>query len=337
MAARNGKSDIARRYRDKYGLEMSSKALAKIMHKENNLKFTNPEDARLWLRYIEGKHGVRNRKSIKKDSKYFKEEARPYNPYKLPEPEIDENKPFLLPASFNNFILAGDFHIPNHRNIPITTMLNYAEKNNITQLFINGDLLDNTPFTKWINKPVRAGDVKEWFEMTKAMLISFKNHFNEIYWLEGNHDWWYKRWLMTKAEELYGDPYYELSQRLGLDKIGVTFINQERLVKAGHLNITHGHILLRGGGTYANAARMLYMKTKKNTICSHVHVESSHTEPDLNDEVTTTWTTGCMCTLSPDYQPFGGKSCWGFAHIKTFDKGIFNVSNFRINKNGEIL
>lgn len=331
------KTDIARKYRKKYGPDMPTSKLARIMQSENPVMFEKFEVARRALRYIEGKTGAKDRNNMGKGNEEFvMDEPRTSAPYSIPEPDQEDLKPYRLPLAFNDFILAGDFHIPNHRVEPVRAMMNYAQENNIRQLFINGDLLDNTPFSKWVHEPIKRESVKEWFDMAEKMLKMFKTRFDEIYWLEGNHDFWYKRWLMTQAEKLFNDPYFHLEERLHLKEIGVRFIDQRYLVKAGHLNICHGHIIFRGGGSYANAARMLYMKTKANVIASHVHVESSHTEPDLNDKVISTWTTGCMCSLRPEYQPYAGRACHGFAHIKVAKNGDFKVKNMRI-QDGVIL
>lgn len=332
-----GKSELARQIRDEFGADVPNLTLARVLHSRYPAMFKNPEDARTALRYIEGKVGVRNSKKVT-ESKHFMQNHRSRTPFAVPKPigTGADLSPYVLPSSFNDFILAGDFHVPNHRIPPIEAMLKYAKKHKIRQLFINGDLLDNTPFTRWQREPIKPSDVKKWFDKARDLLIEFKKHFDVIYWLEGNHDYWYERYLISKAPELFGDNYYKLENRLGLAEIGVTYIPQKYLVKAGHLNITHGHLLLRGGGGYANTARMLYMKTKANTICSHVHVESSHTEPDLNDKIVTTFSTGCMCTLRPEYQPYGGKACHGFAHIQVKKNRDFTVKNYRIYK-GEIL
>lgn len=324
------KVNLARKYRDEYGMEMPTRTLAKIMCNKESC-FSNVEDARKKLRIIEGKSGLGDGSKI--THKYPERSRTPYN---IPAPDGQDLQPYTLPTSFNNFILAGDFHVPNHRVEPIMAMLKYAEENKIRKLVINGDLLDNTPFTRWLHEPINPKDIPRWFDMAKALLMEFKNHFNEIYFLEGNHDFWFKRFLMERATMLFGDKYFHLEERLGLLDMGIKFLDQRYLVKAGKLNIHHGHILFRGGGSYANGARMLYMKAKSNMICSHLHVESSHTEPDVDDTIVTTFVTGCMCTLRPEYQPFGGKACHGFAHIKVKPNKDFTVNNLRIYK-GEII
>ena len=85
-----------------------------------------------------------------------------------------------------------------------------------------------------------------------------------------------------------------------------------------------------------NSARGLYLKTKQSTICGHVHKIAEHTETNLEAEVTTTWTTGCLCELSPDYAPFANNYSHGFAHIKVNEDRDYSVKNFRIYK-GKIL
>jgi len=329
----NGNADIARMYRRKHGNDMPTKTLAKIMYEENKAKFKDVERARYWLRYIEGKTGKSNKATNKEE---FVTEDRSKSPYTIPAPDSEDLKPYVLPLAFNNFIFASDFHVPNHRVEPIEAMVKYANENGIKQLIIGGDLLDNTPFTRWLADPINPKDVPRWFDMAKELLRYFTQHFTEIYWIEGNHDFWFKRYLMEKAPMLFHDTYFELAERLQLNDLGIKWVPQNYLVKAGKLNIHHGHITFRGGGSYANAARMLYMKTKSSMLCGHVHVESSHTEPDVDNKINTCFTVGSMCTLSPEYQPFGGKSCHGFAHIMTNPDKSFSVKNYRIYE-GKIL
>lgn len=327
-------TDICRDYRRKKGMEMPTLALAKIIYKENPLVFKNVEQIRLKLSAIEGKRLTQPQ--AKKDKEEFSHPERVKNPYKLPEPDSEDFKPYILPTAFNDFIFAADFHVPNHRVEPIEAMLNYANKNSIKKLLLGGDLLDNTPFTRWLHEPINLDDVPRWFDMAKGLLTELKQQFDEIIWIEGNHDFWYKRWLMEKAELLFKDRYFHLEERLQLNSIGVKFIDQRYLVKAGKLNIHHGHITLRGGGNYASPARMLYSKTKSSMLVGHVHVADTYTEPNIDDKIYTTFTSGCMCTLRPEYQPFGGKACHGFAHVKVKPNKDFSVMNYRIYK-GEIL
>jgi len=52
------KANIARKFRDEYGMEMPTTKLARIMYNANNLTFRDVEDARSVLRAIEGKNST---------------------------------------------------------------------------------------------------------------------------------------------------------------------------------------------------------------------------------------------------------------------------------------
>ena len=74
------KAQIAREYRKKHGMEMPTKQLARIMYEENKSVFTDLEDARGSLRYIEGKQGKSKKYKTVSSSEFFKEDDRPKNP-----------------------------------------------------------------------------------------------------------------------------------------------------------------------------------------------------------------------------------------------------------------
>jgi hypothetical protein len=66
----------------------------------------------------------------------------------------------------------------------------------------------------------------------------------------------------------------------------------------------------------------------------HNHQTSEHTESNMNGEITTTWSLGCLCELHPAYLPIN-KWNWGMALID-IDGQNFEVRNKRIH-NGKVL
>lgn len=323
------KKEIAEKYIRKYP-EMQMQTISKLLLKKEPAYFANLEQARAIVRYVRGKFSS-GKKNAVPDLKI--EERLSTAPATIPIPDSEELKPYVLPVAFNDFILAGDFHIPNHRTIPINAMMEYSAKNGIKKLFINGDFLDNTPFTRHFRTPVSKTDVFDYFEMAEQMLMFLKTQFDEVYWHEGNHDFWYKRWLIQRAPELYGDPYYDLETRLGLIDKKVRWIPQEFIIKAGKLSIVHGHYMMKGG---VSPARTLFMRAKTDMICSHVHKRDSHTAK-LDGRMARTYTTGCMCSLTPDYSPQSGESNHGFAHIKIERSGDFDVLNYMVDPKGKLI
>lgn len=336
--AQSAKGRIVQAMLDKHP-ELPSLTLAKMIFKDHAMDFKNAEDARSMIRAYRGARGEKNRKLNLGGRKHYRED-KPINfaPYAMPEPETVDCEPYKLPIAHNNILVIADIHLPNHRKEPIQTACTYALDNKINTVIINGDLLDNTPFTRHEGKRPAAEDVRKWFEQTELFLEWLRDTFPNaaIYWLEGNHDFWYKRWMQAHAWQLDDDPYFTLQERLHIDEYKIKFIPQQQYVMAGKLAICHGHMLMGKWGSGVAPARTVYNKSKKSVLVSHVHTTNEYTETDLEGEITTCWSTGCLCTLTPDYQPMGGRANHGFAHV-VFDKhGNFNVKNFRYHK-GKIL
>jgi len=308
--------------------------MARKIYADNPTIWSNVETIRGAIRGIKGK---KQTKSDYKDRSMFVEPTFNYNPYKLPDSEEKIREPYILPKADNNILLISDLHIPYHNISAITAALKYGQEVKVNTIIINGDLIDFYQMSRFEKDP-RKRSIKFEFDSTKAFLVILREAFPnaQIYWLKGNHDVRYEHWLMSKAPEVFDDPYYKLEERLRLNEQGIMLINDKTLVKAGKLNIHHGHLFFRGFMAPVNSARGLFMKAKESTICGHVHKISEHTETNLSGELTTCWSTGCLCELSPDYAPFANNYAHGFAHIKVEEDRNYSVKNFRII-NGKIL
>ena len=114
MPIKPTKSNVARQYRDKYGMEMPTRKLARIMYAENNLLFNDYEDARRTLGMIEGKRKAKSRKPFVDPElgKYAKKE-RTVTPYDLPESYAEKIEPYIMPFH-ERVLVMNDIHLPYH-------------------------------------------------------------------------------------------------------------------------------------------------------------------------------------------------------------------------------
>jgi predicted phosphodiesterase len=331
MSANNGNSALAKKYRTKYP-DMPTLKLARIMYNENNLSFSNVDNARSCLRYIEGKNGNvhRSRKSVQ-NSEFVKEEARPYNPYKLPESHQEKREPFKLPLACNNILLISDLHIPYHDIDAITIALSYGKEHKVNTIFINGDLIDNSQVSRF-EKDMKKRSVKQEFDATKEFLVQLRKLFPmaSIYWLKGNHCIRWEKFLEQKVREIWDDPYFHLEERLQLNEQKIQILDDTVLVKAGKLSITHGHHIFKGIFVPVSPARGAFLRAKQSVIVGHLHRASFHPETDLDGNVIGCWSTGCLCELRPAYSPLVSNSQHGFAHILVDNSGDFTVKNYQI-------
>jgi predicted phosphodiesterase len=326
------KSDTAREFRDRYGMEMPTLQLARIMYKETNPLFNNVEDARQILRYIEGKNGDAKIRKVVKDSKYFLEESRPKNPYKLPESDEIPYEPFIL-KGHKRLAILSDIHIPYHSMAAITAALDFCKKEKPDALLLNGDVLDCFQLSRFVKDP-RKRHFAEELRIFKEMMDIFKREFNcNIYFKYGNHEERYEHFLFTKAKELVGVDEFELENIIKARANGIEIIKDKRIIHASGLNIIHGHEFSTAFFSPVNVARGLFLRGKTSALQGHSHQTSSHTESDMNGKITTTWSSGCLSELHPNFAPIN-KWNWGFA-IVDIDGKSFNVRNKTIYK-GEV-
>lgn len=312
-----------------------TRTLAEKIYNENPLLFTNKESARSAVRYHRGEAGEFNRKHSKNYNKIGKIEKITTAP-KLPESYATEQKRFKLPVADNNILMISDLHIPYHVNSAVESAINYGVQHKVNTVFINGDLLDFHHQSRFQADPKKRS-TKDEFQACMEFFeyLRYKLPKANVYWLLGNHDIRYEEWLKLKAPMLFFDEYYLLEDRLNLAKYRVKKLDDKTLVKIGKLNVTHGHLLLKGVFAPVNAARGVFMRAKESTIIGHVHKVSEHQETTLNGTAVITYSTGCLCELFPDYSPFANNYMHGFAHIRTENNGDYHVRNFKII-NGKI-
>lgn len=326
------RSDKAREYRKKHGMEMPTLKLARIMYAENKLVFSSVEDARSALRYIEGKKGSRGRVRLgKKAGEFLMEEDRPRNPYKLPKSDETIYEPFFIKGHRRVAILS-DLHIPYHAIDPLTIAITYLKKQKPDAILLNGDAIDCHRLSRFIKDPKKrefAGEIaafKEFFDVLEKQLKC------KIYYKLGNHEERYEHFLHEKAKELVGIEEFEFANILKARARGIEVIADRRVIKLNSLNGIHGHEYIGGISVPVNAARGLFLRAKASSFQSHIHATSNHTETDIEGKVTSTWSVACLCELHPAYMPLN-KWNWGFAECDLDQNGKdFEFRNHTIYK-----
>ena len=337
------KASLAREYRGKYGNEMPTKKLARIMYSEHPLLFTNLDDARNTLRYIEGKLGHKNLAAVK-DSPYFMDTPRSHNPYSLPASDEKEYIPYVIEGP-QRIAALFDVHCPYHSIEALTAALEWLSEHKPTMLLIGGDFFDFYGLSRFMKDPDKrspAEEIRIGVELLKALFTALQP--KNVIFKMGNHDERFEHFLWQKMGEMSGLQDLEelkeitleniLRKRLG-HKFPLDFVGEKRIIKAGNLNIAHGHEFPSGISSPVNIARGLYMRAKADAICGHHHRSSNHVEQDINGHMITTWSVGCLCDLHPLYMPINS---WnhGVALITLDEEGNVDVQNKRI-KNGRIM
>ncbi len=311
-----------------------SLTLAKKVAKENPSLFTSVEAARSAIRYFRGAVGDANRKYA--DQRLARDfEVSSFNPFGLPESDEVEYLPYKLPPECRRILCLYDVHVPYHSVDALSAAIQYGLDMRADTVFLGGDFLDFYSLSTFEKDPRRRG-FKEELEMGRNVLEVLRQNFPaaRFFYMLGNHEERFERYMKVKAPELLDVEQWRLEHLLNFDAIRCELIDGKRVAKAGRLNLVHGHEFGRGGASSpVNPARGLYMRSKASAMCGHHHQTSEHTEPNIDGQVATTWSVGCLCELSPEYRPINK---WNhgvaFVEVDHDNGGSFKVHNRRIQR-----
>jgi len=326
-------TDIAREYRDKYGMDMPTLKLARIMYADNPLIFASVDGARGALRRIEGKYGAFNDKRGK--ITHPMKEERPKNPYNLPESFAVKREAFRLPKDCKKVLSLPDQHIPYHDIRANTIAIDRGVKEGIDTIIMTGDVIDMHKASKYQHDP-RKRDIMQEFEAAREYLEQLRKVFPvaKIYWISGNHCQRHEKFLLEKAYELWKDPYYRLEERLQLNELKIQIFDDKQVIKSGNLNITHGHYIINSPWGSVNPAKTVYDKTGTDYVIGHVHKNFEFKKINGDGKLTRCYTMGCLSEIRPDYNPIMSNYMHGYGfQIVDQVTGEYQFENKHIEPN----
>ena len=247
---------------------------------------------------------------------------------KLKHQHVDRGRSVTLTGKVG---ILSDIHIPEQEIVPLRLAIETLKDVDVDAIVLNGDVMDMygvTGFTKEIGRFT----LQEEIQITQDFFAFLRQQFPNaiIEWKEGNHEQRLRRYLLTNARDLSDLKGLSIENLLRLDDFGIGYVKTERIM-LGKLSVIHGHERRQGIAPSVNPARGLWLWGKTNLLCGHHHQTSEHAEGDLNGTQFGCWSTGCLCTLTPDYNPFGHvRQNHGFAVVQVDDDGAFEVHNHRI-------
>ena len=309
--------------------ETPSLTLAKKLYKENSGLFISVEHVRRLVRYYRGADGKTSRKQTDRNYPQLADESpRPYNPFQIPEAEQDKPITWKLPHAYRRVLIMSDIHFPYHDVEAIEAAVLYAKERGVEAVFINGDLLDIYQASFHERDP-RKMNIAEELEMGRKFFQWLKEELNlPIYYIPGNHEARIERYLKVKAPELLGIPEFKLEFLLRCAEYGVTYIPFRSKCYIGKLLVEHGDKIPGAGGV--NPARTALLKFKRPVIVGHFHRTTQENSSVYDGDQQMAWSTGCLCTLEPDYMPLNNHNHGAAIIDVEHSTGHYRVENFVI-------
>lgn len=251
----------------------------------------------------------------------------------MPEEEWKPLEPLRVDAPGWHFVL-GDVHLPMHDRTTIEAAVKEARDKRAAVVLLNGDIMDMFGISPFFRVPSDDNFVDE-IEKGKQFLAWVRGQFPKarIVYREGNHEFRLKRYVAEKAPELYDLPCLSLPSLLEFDRHGVEWVADKRKVLLGKLITLHGHEFRKGEGI--NPARLAFLRATASVLIGHHHRTSEHHQRALDDRHHATWSVGCACFTSPDYDPYNQWN-FGYAMVEVGSDGWFSVHNRRV-LNGRVV
>ena len=312
-----------------------NRTIAARLYSENPDYWGKLDATRSMVRYVRGNNGKAQIK-VSINTGFARENRTPLQAiqeYNLNPVDISIQDYVLR---YKRVFLMNDVHLPYHDLDSVMIAVEYAKKQNIDCVLLNGDILDCYQISRFVKDPRMMSFAEErevFFEFIKML----KEQLNvPIIFKMGNHEERWEAYLMRQAPELYGMNEFMIKQVLKLDELGIEFVSGRQKIKLGKLLIIHGHEFGESIFSPVNAARGLFLRAKTSVLAGHSHQISEHPENNLNGESLDCYSVGCLCQLTPAYRPFAyTKWKHGFAIIEVDGDGDFIVHNRKI-ENGKV-
>lgn len=321
------KTETARDYRLKYGDDTPIRKLSRIMYRENRLLFKDEEEARSFIRYIERGRGRGSGKNRLLGT--ARDQQRPINPYKIPQSEELNYRPFVI-SGYNRVGILSDMHIPFHNLEATTRAIGCLKKEKIDALLLLGDMIDAHTLSKFLINP-NSKKFKYELDAFKDMINVFEKNLGcKIFFKIGNHEERYEKFLYQKSAELEGIDEFKFENIIKARARGIEVIGDKRVIKLNGLSGIHGHEY-GDSRSSNNVAKRLYLKAKTSAFQGHSHTTDEYNTVDINGKTVTTWSVGCLCELHPPFMPLNN---WnhGFAIVDLDKNG--NEYEFRNKRIG---
>lgn len=227
--------------------------------------------------------------------------------------------------------ILSDIHVPYHDEVAVRAAVEHLGEAGVAAILLNGDTCDFYSISRWQKDPSKR-DFKGELEACREFVAWLREQFRgiPIVLKAGNHEERWTHYIWQHAPELSSDRLTSLVSWLHLDQHGIEYVDDQRPVMVGKLPVLHGHELPKGLAAPVNVARGAFLRTLSSVLVGHSHRSSGHAESDMWHNEIFTWSTGCLCDLTPEYARINRWNHGG-AIVTVHEGGEFDVENFRIS------
>lgn len=194
--------------------------------------------------------------------------------------------PLSADRILERIVVVSDQQCPYHDEFAHEAVCNFLQKNKPTALVNNGDTANFDALSRWDSKPRMPETVNSCLAATVQVLSDYKSSVPtdcDLYYLPGNHENHFERYLISHAPEFQGlriggtdpEPILTFPKLARLDQLGYRFVTgiytdwpEATLWLTPHFAIRHGDSSRKGSG---NSVRQQVEHMGCSLVVGHVH------------------------------------------------------------------
>lgn len=164
-------------------------------------------------------------------------------------------------------LILGCVHSPFYNKKVMNKVINLTKDVQFKSVSFIGDLTDMTSLSKYDENNINKGlSLSEEYETTEELISQF-SHIKEKFYLEGNHEYRFNRFMKVYQNSKIGDALKTIEDGINLKKYNVKFITN---YPDNYINL-NGIQLIHGIYTSTNALKKHLEKVNSDVIFAHTH------------------------------------------------------------------
>src|SRR5947209_1005966 len=129
-------------------------------------------------------------------------------------------------AAYQLAVIANDFHIPFQDERALFLFKLFLRRERPDWLILNGDFQDFWEISRYDLTPRTGKEFRQEIEIGRQILRSVRRSLprSRITWIEGNHEFRLRKYLIQNARELYGLPGLSVADLFDLKQLRIEYV-----------------------------------------------------------------------------------------------------------------
>jgi UDP-2,3-diacylglucosamine pyrophosphatase LpxH len=211
-------------------------------------------------------------------------------------------------STYQLVVIANDFHIPFHDERVLLLFKLFLRRERPDWLILDGDFQDFWEISRYDHTPRMGKEFRAEIEIGKRLLRSFRRSLphGRITWIEGNHEFRLRKYLIQKARELYGLPGLSMPELFDLKRLKIEYAAchpsaskfTDNFIRVGNLYVGHWD---KASKHAAYAAKNLVEEKGVSLLQGHTHRFGSHARTTVDGRVLLGIENFSMCSREQSY------------------------------------